>query len=391
MQAREHRCQDVLLELAALDKSDTQSTLRRIVRSAAEATGIARVNWWSLALNPPAIRCEVAFELETGEFDSGVVLRESDYPRYFRALREEQVIVADDAHNDPRTSEFREGYLVPLRIGAMLDVPVWLGGQLAGVLCHEWVGGPHTWTSAEREFATSMGQVIATTLEIRERTRAEDGIRARDEFLSVASHELYTPLASLKLAVDTLRSQKLGAADADRTLALLDRQVGRLSHLVSDLLDVSRVKAGRMSLVPESFDLVELARDVAERFSTVSTILVHASEPVVGTWDKSRIDQVVTNLVSNATKFGRGHPVRISVERDSAHARLLVHDEGIGIPADRLPRIFERFERAVSTRSFGGLGLGLFIVRGIVAAHGGWVTAESVVDRGTTFTVELPL
>ena len=382
------RFQDVLLELAALDKSDTEEALRRIVRLDAETLGIQRVNWWRLTETPPAIRCDVAYELATNTYSSGVVLCEAEFPRYFRALREEQLIAAEDAHTDPRTSEFTESYLLPLGIGAMLDIPVWLGGRLAGVLCHEWVGPPRPWTSAMKEFATSMGQLVATTLEVREKTRAEEGIRARDEFLSVASHELYTPLASLQLAVDALRSKKLSEADSERSLALLDRQVKRLTHLVSDLLDVSRLKVGRLIVSRERFDLIELVREVVERFSTA--IEVHADGPVVGSWDRSRIDQVITNLVSNATKFSRGNPVEVSVESLPSSVRLRVRDRGIGITSDQLPRIFERFERAVSARSYGGLGLGLFIVRGIVEAHGGTVSAESTVGEGTVITVDLP-
>src|SRR5262245_31121409 len=135
----------VLLDLAAFDKSDTDEALRRIVRLDAETALIERVNWWSFVEEPPAIRCELAYERQSSTFTRGMVLDEARYPRYFRALREEKLIAAADAQSDARTSEFREDYLKPLGIGAMLDVPVWLGGRLSGVLCHEWVGGKHEW------------------------------------------------------------------------------------------------------------------------------------------------------------------------------------------------------------------------------------------------------
>ncbi len=395
----------VVLELGALDKSDTEEALRRIVRRSAETMGVARVNWWSIQHEPPAIRCEEAYDLRSSTYQRGAVLRESDYPRYFRALKDEKLIAADDARTDARTSEFTEGYLAPLGIGAMLDVPVWLGGALAGVLCHEWVGGSHEWSPSEQDFATSMGQLIATTLEVRERRRAEESLRvvegsaqaareavqARDEFLAVASHELYTPLSSLQLAIDALRSTRLSEEDSQRSLALVDRQVKRLTHLVSTLLDVSRVQSGRLELVPEDIDLVELVRDVAERFDTVADTKVDATAPIIGRWDRGRIDQVFTNLFANAVKFARGRPVvSVRIRRQDNTAYVEVRDRGIGIPSERIPRVFERFGRAVSIRSYGGLGLGLFIVRNIVEAHGGRVSATSVVGEGTTIHVELP-
>jgi signal transduction histidine kinase len=177
---------------------------------------------------------------------------------------------------------------------------------------------------------------------------------------------------------------------------LVDRQVKRLTQLVSNLLDVSRVQAGRIQLARERVNLGELARDVAERFTHVFStagcaMKICSSDEVVGLWDRSRLDQVITNLLSNAVKFGKGFPVELTVGSEESRARLVVRDHGIGIPPEQLPRVFERFERAVPTRSYGGLGLGLFIVRGIVETHGGTVRAENLPERGTAITVELPL
>jgi signal transduction histidine kinase len=138
-----------------------------------------------------------------------------------------------------------------------------------------------------------------------------------------------------------------------------------------------------------------VVRDVAESFGNElvrvkSSLSIEADGPVVGQWDRTRLEQVVTNLLSNATRFGAGKPIELTVESFDDVARLTVTDHGIGIPADRLPRIFERFERAVSIREYGGLGLGLYIVREIVRALGGMIRVDSKVGTGSTFTVELP-
>ena len=414
----EGRYQSVLLELAALDKRDTEQALRRILRLEADALGIERVNFWILENEPLAIRCEQAYERSSQAYESGTRLLGSDYPIYFRALQLEQVIAAEDARRDPRTSEFAVGYLPAFGIGAMLDVPVWVEGRLAGVLCHEHVGPPRKWERSERAFCTAIAQLIATTLEVRERQRAEDAlrdveekssrfeasaqsareqVRVRDELFSVAAHELYTPLSALQLAVDALGTGRITApADMQKGLALISRQVQRMTQLISNLLDVSRIQAQKIHLSIERVDLRQLVEDVAERFTHVlveanCTLRIEQKGEIVGSWDKSRLDQVITNLLSNAVKFGRGAPVSISSRIRGSTVELSVRNGGIGIPPESLPHIFDRFERAVPARTYAGLGLGLFIVRAIVEAFGGTVRAQSTPGEGTTMTVELPL
>jgi signal transduction histidine kinase len=409
--------QRVLLDLAALDKSDYEDVLRRILRLEAETLGIERVNYWRLESEPLAIHCEEAFERQTATYRSGQVLRGVDFPEYFEALGKEEVIAADDALNDPRTAEFAESYLVAHGIGAMMDVPVWFKGRLAGVLCHEHVGGPRAWTDKEKEFAVAMAQAISTSIEVRERRRTEQAlwrseqdkirlsaqeqaaraqVEARDEFLSIASHELYTPLTSLQLAAQALQELQLEGSAAERFLVLMDRQVKRLTSLVSSLLDVSLIQSGRLPLTREPVDLAELARQVCARFADSlakggSELALAAPRPVLGHWDRAHLDQVLTALMSNAVKFGAGKPIDVVVEASGESARLVVRDQGIGIPADKLPTIFGRFQRAAPARSYGGLGIGLYIVHAIVEAHGGTVAVESLADHGTTLTIELPL
>jgi PAS domain S-box-containing protein len=246
---------------------------------------------------------------------------------------------------------------------------------------------------------------IATATDIDDQKRAEESLRKaiilRDDFLSVASHELRTPLTSLKLEVANLSriARKDGAGgSAPRLLAKvekIDSQAARLHRLIDELLDVSRIAAGRLELHVEAVDLAQIINEVGNRFSDEaaragSTLNIHAPGSVVGRWDKSRLDQVLTNLVSNAIKYGDCKPIDVNLEAGDDRAVVTIRDRGLGIAPTDHERIFGRFERAASTRHYGGIGLGLWIVKQIIDALGGTVTVESTPGTGSTFTVDLP-
>jgi signal transduction histidine kinase len=221
-------------------------------------------------------------------------------------------------------------------------------------------------------------------------------VRARDEFLSIAAHELRTPLMTpLRLQVDNLARTTPRDGPGRAALGRIDRSLRRLERLISELLDVARLSAGRLKLDPSHFDLVALVAEVAERWrdnreGAELRVSVPAS-PVVGTWDRLRIDQVVENLVSNAVKYGRKQPIDVELEAGDGEALLRVRDRGIGIAAEALPRIFERFERVGEHRHYGGFGLGLWIAQQAIMAHGGRIEVQSRPGEGSTFTVHLPL
>jgi PAS domain S-box-containing protein len=232
---------------------------------------------------------------------------------------------------------------------------------------------------------------------------AQTAVRARDEFLSIASHELKTPLTSLKLQAQIrARDLRKGALKrfAPEMLPQLiaddEKQINRLSRLVDDMLDVSRVQTGKMSYSHEDFDLNDLVEDLLRRFApqveaSQASVSFTSESSAPGRWDRYRVEQVVMNLLTNALKYGEGKPIEVRIQARGGMAVLSVTDHGIGIAREDQDRIFGQFERAISASAISGLGLGLFISRKIVEAHQGSIRVESAPGQGSTFTVELPL
>lgn len=234
-----------------------------------------------------------------------------------------------------------------------------------------------------------------------DRVRAEEALRIRDEFLSIASHELKTPLTALQIELYGMRApierqhdQRLG-----RKLARASRSADRLTRLIEMLLDVSRISAGRLTLKREPFDLQPAMQQVVEIMEGSANqasceFLFHPAldaGSMVGDWDRLRIEQVVMNLLSNAFKYGAGQPVTLSLARQGDWAIVEVRDHGPGVPMGDLERIFERFERAKALINEGGLGLGLYVSREIVLAHGGSIAGRTLPEGGACFTIRLPL
>lgn len=253
---------------------------------------------------------------------------------------------------------------------------------------------------------------IAAVRDISERRKAEEeraklaqaqeAIRLRDEFLSVASHELRTPLAAVQMQLEALGRSIQTKAPGEVLQRLpaqhgrIRRAIARLTTLVEQLLDLSRITAGRLTLHREDADLVAIARGVIELFQEEaqragSTLTLEAPPALAVSCDPLRTEQVLTNLVSNAVKYGEGKPVELRVEpAGGGGVRVSVRDHGIGIAPESQARIFERFERLVPSRHYSGIGLGLWIVRQIVEAHGGTIRVWSQPAAGSLFTVELP-
>jgi signal transduction histidine kinase len=288
-------------------------------------------------------------------------------------------------------------------IGSLLVVPLRIGERILGTLSVSRSPGMPPFNSKDQQLLQDLADRAAVTVEnARLAERLQQAVRLRDEFLSIAGHELRTPLAALQLQVEGLLHQvekgAMGAAPKRlvERLSKAQMHVVRLEVLIVGLLDVSRIAAGRLMLQREEMELTGLLSDILDRFSehlrrAGCEVSMQAGEQVVGRWDRMRLDQVFTNLVGNALKYGAGKPIQIRIDRDEGRARVAVQDHGIGVSPEDRSRIFGRFERAVSERNYGGLGLGLWISRQIVEALGGRIDLESQLGAGSTFTVELPL
>jgi signal transduction histidine kinase len=288
------------------------------------------------------------------------------------------------------------------RLGAQsgMFVPLCARDTVIGVLTLISVTS-NRFARADAELAVDLGRRMALAIDnARLLDKTRQALHLRDEFLRIASHELRTPLASLRLSAQGL----LRAAERNRTVSpeILDRTLRRvlgntirLEQLTSELLDVTRIEQGRLHLNPIECALDAIVREAVDHIeadlaAAGSAVSIECAAPVVGRWDPSRLDQVVTNLLSNAAKFGAGKPIEIRIERLGTSVRLTVTDHGIGIDPARRPHVFDRFERAVPSSRYGGLGLGLYIARSIVVAHGGTITVDSEPGAGSTFTVTLP-
>ncbi|MFY2560438.1 GAF domain-containing protein [Corallococcus terminator] len=283
---------------------------------------------------------------------------------------------------------------------SLIIVPLGARGRVLGTLGVIREARGREYTAEERALLESLAARAALAIEdARLYGAATQAVKARDELLSVAGHELKSPLNALQLQIHLLARM---AKDAMAASGLAERaekaaRAGqRLGLLIDDLLDVSRISAGRLTLNREELDLAALTRELVSRMSEElvragSEVLLLADEEVVGQWDKLRLEQVLVNLLSNAAKYGAGRPVTVQVEQRGQMAELAVKDEGIGVALEDQERIFERFERSESAQHFKGLGLGLWITKRIVEAHGGGIRVQSQPGKGSTFTVELPL
>jgi signal transduction histidine kinase len=231
----------------------------------------------------------------------------------------------------------------------------------------------------------------------------ERAVRMRDDFMSIVSHEVRTPLNGLILETQLrklhLAKDNADAFTMDKLRGMVDRderQIQSLIRLIEDMLDVSRIRTGKLSIRPGPFDLSELVSNLIEGFAAQitaaqSTISLHADEPVIGVWDEFRIEQVVANLLTNALRYGARKPIEVKVYCQDGEARVEVRDQGIGISPQNQKRIFQQFERVTSNHAIAGLGLGLFISEQIVAAHGGQISVQSEEGEGSMFRVSLPL
>lgn len=249
-----------------------------------------------------------------------------------------------------------------------------------------------------------LSAAISYAAEFKEKTDAlQKAIQIRDEFISIASHELKTPITSLKLRAEILAKRTAlhevyrppGNA-VDQLIETTTRQLNRITRLIDNMLDVSEITAGHLNYSYQTVEISELiesvSRSIIKKFKALdSKLIITVNSPIFVRADPRRLEQVFDNIMTNAFNYGSGKPIQIAVFRENNTAKILIKDQGIGIASENLERIFNRFERAVSVKNISGFGLELYLSRQIIESHQGRIWAESEIGKGSTFFIELPL
>jgi PAS domain S-box-containing protein len=293
-----------------------------------------------------------------------------------------------------------------LRIRSLITVPLLTRGRVLGALTFITTSySGRRFGEDELALAADLAQHCAQAIDNAELYRqSQEAVSARDRFVAIAAHEMRTPVTSAKGYLQLLERQLNGAALDRSRLELFAGRIGagldRLEALVSDLLDVTRIQQGRLDLDPAPCDLVDIGKVVIERAEALESrtkrthrLILDAPDPVIGEWDSARLDQVVTNLVSNAVKYSPdGGEVRVRIEAlADGQSRIAVSDEGLGISPEEQRELFKPFARGAAVQGrISGTGLGLYIIHQIIEAHGGTIKVTSTLGVGTTFTVTLP-
>lgn len=306
---------------------------------------------------------------------------------------------------DPEAFRSILPYIERYGIASMAVAPLRVRGRMLGTIVTWRDGGRSPYRADDLTLLQDLSDRAALAIDNAHLyQQVQQALKHRTEFLSIASHELKTPLTSLKgyiqLLQRTLERSPDDSLRLKRTAASLQTQASRFETLVADLLDASRIQQGRLDLVPEPVDLRPLADEVLQRFAHVQIeeqprrhrLVLDAPESLVGLWDRVRLDQVLTNLVANAIKYSPdGGEVRVTVGLQGSEAEIVVCDEGVGISAVEQAHLFQPFVRGSAGAHSGGTGLGLYISRTIVEQHGGRIQVESEPGRGSRFVVRLPL
>lgn len=389
------------LRIAHLELGDAHNlepALSRAVTISARSLAVERVGVWVLS----ADRRSLAPLYVTGRPESKGVYAELPlyrWPLYAAAIDERRVIVANDAQHDARTQELTDGYLRPLEITSLLDAPIFLRGQVWGIVCHEHEGEPRTWKQYEIDFAISVADMLsalfeqaaglAAERELRRRESEESRRRKNEALVQMGAgiaHDFGNVLQTISLLAE--RAVRVDPADALPPLELIGEECARGQRMVAQLLDFAR----STPRPPLPVDLTAMVRDLASSLETLlageATLELHLGGEVLVPGNLAQLERVVQNLVVNARDaMPKGGTVRVYVQQEGNEGVLSVSDQGRGIPEELHERIFEPF--FTSRPAAGGTGLGLATVALIVEQHGGQISFDTG-TAGTTFTMRLP-
>jgi signal transduction histidine kinase/DNA-binding NarL/FixJ family response regulator len=388
---------------------DLPGYARVLARLAADTLKIRYAGIWLLSADKRTLARLCAYDAHTQSLAGEVLLRAQEYPRYFAALMSGRAIDASDARSDPRTSEFRDGYLIPGGITSMLDAAIRVGGEIVGVVCCEHTQGSRPWRAYELSFAAELADQMAQAIMARDRQttmaelqREQESTRAKSDFIATMSHEIRTPMNGVLGITQLLKSTTLDHHQREY-VEMIEESGQLLLHIVNDILDYSKIEAGKFSLHPRPCRPREWLASLRRQFLPAATAagleLVFEIDPALPAamiCDPERVQQILVNLLGNAIKFTPAGFVRLEarVERQPEPVvQLRVVDSGEGIDPALRQRLFEPFEQggpgAHPQRR--GTGLGLAIARRLALLMDGSLACESLPGQGATFTLTLPL
>ena len=385
-----------------IDAGREQEAIRLVLNSVCEGLQIARAGVWFMDESAGGIRCDLLIDRANGTESTDILLTEADYPRYFAGLHSERAIVANDARHDPATSEFREGYLVPLGVTSMMDVPIRHHGRMIGIICAEHTGPMRQWNADEVTFAGGLGDLVGRAINAREalaaRDVAEAANAAKSRFLATMSHELRTPMNGV-LGMGQLLLMPGVTEEERKEYAQSILQSGQeLLGLLNEVLEYASVEAGTVALELSAQDPAVLLHEVAGQFAERAAC---AGLPLRAHWqgpaehylvDARRVQQMLAHYLTNAFKFTERGEVAISATVLARHAAVSVlefsvSDTGIGVPADQQRELFHPFSPCdtSTTRKHGGTGLGLATVRRLAEQMDGEAGVEARPGGGSRF------
>jgi|GEM_PF-1322932 len=407
---------DTLYASYILKDQSTDRLLAEATECLSRVLNVERVGVWRFSADRETLVCKDQFEASRRAHSSGEVLERSDHIAYFEALRQSRIISAPDAEADPRTSCFTSSYLRPSSIRSLLDAPLRSGRGLCGVICCESVGAKREWTEDDIDFVSAVAQFISVsffsdearssagklTAALRDAERANE---AKTAFLATMSHEIRTPMNGVLGATAMLQKQGLDK-EVSNYIDVIQRCGTSLLSVINDILDVSKLEAGKLELEKAELSLEDIltairsiynlkAEEKGLRFGV--TLADGVADRRIG--DAHRLMQILHNLVANAMKFTDKGSVDVEIADGDCTLNgepaisIVVRDSGIGMSPEQTRHIFEPFVQADSstTRKFGGSGLGLSIVKGIVDAMKGEISVHSEPNAGTTFHIQIPM
>ena len=387
------------------------AALREITETATQTLSVQRVGVWLYNQDRSAIESIDVYDVSQKSHTCGWSFLKANYPAYFQALEKERTIAVNEAIKDQRTQELSASYLGVFGITSLLATPIWLGNRLLGVVCHEHLGALRQWTLAEENFAGSIADFVSMAIEASDRkpaelnqsgsqTAAEAGSQAKTEFLATMSHELRTPLNAIMGLSQLLQQDMVGSLNDKQKeyITCIYNNGEHLLSVINDILDLSKVEAGKeeLSLLPLSIAelcnfVLSTVRDRALKkgLQLICEIDLKADVCIA---DAQRLKQMLLNLLENAIKFTTVGEVSLTVEKVPKGINFIVSDTGIGIDGNQFQFLFEPFQQLDSrlNRQYEGTGLGLALTRKLARLHGGDVTVVSRLGEGSQFTLFLP-